>query len=345
MPLASAYLIGLQFFNLERDTTALRREAWAILGPRLNDFVERYWTECVGKFSPFYAAQLERRREDWRRHIVHHMRCLFEKPFDEDWIARGKERVDLEISFDADMRTRSALNRNLLRYFNEALRTDEALPKQRAFEIAEVAADVLGLDAANAMTLHYAAAVKSAKAHAGRLSEVIQTFGESMQSSRQMMYTVAAAMNDACSKLTQFTDVAAHQAKAASQAIRGTAQSAAASVAATEEFSAAVARLSEPGGSADAIMAAMATLDPQTGKTHDILLRVSEAAGKARLASQALHAMEDTLKSAQEAAQLSFGLSRNLSGSAREIGQSVDALLDVTARSGMQPLPDLAKAS
>ena len=195
------------------------------------------------------------------------------------------------------------------------------------------------------MTLHYAAKVDSAKAHASRLTDVIQAFGESMDSSRTMMNTVVMAMNDACSKLTQFTNTAAHQARTANQAVRGTAQSAAASVAATEEFSAAVARLHEPAGSAEALLAALATLHPQTGKAHDILLRVSEAANKAKMASLALQAMEDTIRSAQEAAQVSYGLSRNLSGSAREIGQSLDALLDVTARCGIQPLPDLAKAS
>ena len=98
MPLASAYLIGLQFFNLERDTIALRREVWAVLGPRIDEFVERYWTDCVAKFTPFYVTQLQRRREEWRRHVVHHMRCLFEKPFDDDWVTRSKERVAAPMS-------------------------------------------------------------------------------------------------------------------------------------------------------------------------------------------------------------------------------------------------------
>jgi hypothetical protein len=345
MPLSSAYRMGLQFFNLERDTTALRQEVWAVLGPRLGEFIERYWNECVINFAPFYVEQLKRRREEWRLHLIHQVRRLFEQPFDDDWVARCKERVDYEISVDVDMRARGTFNGNLLRYFNQVLRDDDTLSKQKAFELAEVAADVLALDAANAATLHYAAQVKSARAHAGRLRDVIQTFGESMEGSRGIMNTVAGALNDACSRLTQLTNAAAHQASTANQAVRGTARSVAATVAATEEFSAALSRVHEPGASTEAMIAAMATLDPQTGKTHDILLRVSEAANKAKIASLALQAMEDAIRSAQEAAQVSHSLSRNLSGSAREIGQSLDALLDITARCGIQPLTDLAKAS
>jgi hypothetical protein len=345
MPLSSAYRMGLQFFNLERDTTALRQEVWAILGSRLSEFIERYWNECVINFAPFYVEQLKRRREEWQLHLIHQVRRLFQQPFDDDWIARCKERVDYEISVDVDMRARSAFNASLLRYFIEVLRDDETISKQKAFELAEVAADVLSLDAVNAATLHYAAQVKSARAHAGRLRDVIQTFGQSMEGSRGIMNTVAVALHDACSKLMQLTNAAAHQASAANQAVIGTARSVAATVAVTEEFSAAVARLQGPGRSTEATTAAMATLDPQTGKTHDILLRVSEAANKARIASLALQAMEDAIRSAQEAAQISHSLSRNLTGSAREIGQSLDALLDITARCGIQPLTDLAKAS
>ena len=142
MPLPSAYQIGLQFFNLDRDTTALRQEVWAILRPRLDELIERYWNECVINYAPFYIERLERRREEWRLHLVHQVRCLFEKPFDEDWIARCKERVDYEISVDIDMRSRSTINSNLLRYLNEVLRDDETLSKQKAFALAEVAADV-----------------------------------------------------------------------------------------------------------------------------------------------------------------------------------------------------------
>ena len=113
MPVPPVYQVGLILYRIDAATLALRREAWAILGPHLDAIVERHY-ELVRRGAPYLAQKLlERGDSPYKQVILKYTERLFCNPFDEQWVQDCKDHVEAEVKLGHDMRSRSGVAQSL----------------------------------------------------------------------------------------------------------------------------------------------------------------------------------------------------------------------------------------
>ncbi len=222
MPIPAPYQLALQMYEIDEETIAARAEVWRFLGPVMNGACDRYFAKVL-KFVPFYEEMLKEKVEQWRESIIKYTSRLFLNPFDEQFAKDAQERVNAEIDFGSDMRTRATIVQSILAHFHRELLGRYGLSRRKALRLTDVAERVLLMDAASAVVLHYNAEVKGAKRRGNELSDAIKNFNEAIKTVRSFMTSAVDSLGENADKLAQLAGGASEEAEAAAQAAQNSA--------------------------------------------------------------------------------------------------------------------------
>jgi len=175
MPLSAAFQLALAIYDLDSDPASARQEIWKILEPHMGAAADSY-IQRLAAHTPFYRELTTTKRELVRRHIFRFTQALFSSPFDEQWAADTKQRVEEEIEYGLDLRNRCVVNQIILAELCSQLGKRYRLFDANGVRLIEVAIRMLMLDTTNAVALHYNAAVREAKARSNQLDSAIEQF-------------------------------------------------------------------------------------------------------------------------------------------------------------------------
>jgi methyl-accepting chemotaxis protein len=242
MPIPPAFELALEIYNLGRDPAHERHQIWKILQPRMDAIVGRY-IEKLTTHTPFYRELVTAKHECLKRHLSSFTQTLFENPFDDQWVADTKKRVEEEIQLGLDMRNRCVINQIILSELCLRFGRRGVLSTANALPLLEIAIRVLLLDTTNAVALHYNAAVREAKGRSDQLNGAIQHFNEAIESVRHAVTLAVGALTMESDQLTNLADSAAEQANKAASAADNTASNVDEMAAATEEMMAFIAEV------------------------------------------------------------------------------------------------------
>ncbi len=239
MPLPFAFQAGLDSYEIDAKTLALRGEVWQVLGPALDQIVDRHIDVAVRVF-PRYREQLTRDRGRYRALVVKYTERLFVRPLDENWVEDTKERVAAEIEFGHDMRTRGAVACTIVLELARILAGKRFWSRTRAVRLLDVAARLLDLDVANAVALHYHSQVREAKSSSERLERAIASFDQTVRDVRRLLGTVVSAMAASSQQVAGLVENASQRADTAVRAADSTASHISAMAGGAEQLKAAI---------------------------------------------------------------------------------------------------------
>ena len=347
MPVSPAFQLALEIYNLDHDPTAARREIWEILRPCMDAVANRY-IERLAVHTPFYRELATTKKETLKQQISRFTQALFAKPFDEQWVADTKERVELEIQLALDMRNRCVISHVILAELCVQLSKRYRFSAAKALRLMEIAIGVLLLDTTNAVALHYNAAVREAKGRSGQLNSAVQCFSQAVAGVRHAVTSAVAALSATSNQLTGLADSAAGDANKAAAAADSAALSVDQMAAATEEMMTSISEIRRQ-ASTSAAMAHQAV--DNVNRANMTICSLSESVGKidsvtgliSTIAEQTnLLALNATIEAAR-AGQAGRGfavvanevkaLATQTSSATKEIGEQITSIKQTTLHS------------
>jgi methyl-accepting chemotaxis protein len=172
MPIPPAFEVRLAAYGITPEVLAARRDVWTIVEPTVSAVVGDYLDDSL-KFAPAIADMLARNRDAFFEAITRHIANLFLKPFDEDWVAEARARVEFEIERGLDMRVRAVESQNILARWAPIIGHHHRFSGQKAAFLCDVARRILMLDAANAVACHRELEVAQGTARINELAGAI----------------------------------------------------------------------------------------------------------------------------------------------------------------------------
>ena len=278
MALPPDYAAALTVFKIPQDPEGLRqrRRIWKYLRPRIGDAAERH-IDAMKKAAPGLVKTFTEQRQQYRELFLRYAEGMFIRPFDEAWVADTKERVKAEIELGHDIRVRGPAGETIISAVHEGLRQGRWLSKRAAFDMANLAAQVVVMDVAIGGVLHYQAKAREAKASAVELVEAISEFSNTIQDVRVVTMSAVASLRETAGKLAELAQNGADQAETAARAANETASNAAQMAHATEELFASISNIRQQ-ATTSAGMAYDAV--SQTGQTNGTMVSLSRAVDK-----------------------------------------------------------------
>lgn len=304
MAIPPAYQVGLGLYGIDAETVALRPQVWKILGPNLDAILERHFA-IVTEHAPYYVDMLRRRGGGYKALALKYTERLFCNPFDDAWVQDCKERVEAEIELGHDMRSRGGVAVTVLSEFNRLLRGRPLMRRDRALLLADVAARVLMLDVATAVSLHYHAEFRKAKARGDNLSKAIQDFGAAIEDLRGVVSTAVPALGESSRELTALAENASAETTKAAKAAADTVMQAAEMATATGELNASIGEIHRQAvASAETSHSAVASAEQANATIRslsDVVERVGSVVGLiSQIAAQTnLLALNATIEAAR----------------------------------------------
>jgi methyl-accepting chemotaxis protein len=230
---------ALESFGLDADTASLRREVWGLLAPQMSRIADQY-VEILNRIAPRFRESLLRNSERHKHLIVTYTERLFQNPFDMQWVADTKERVDEEIALGYDMRARGVVGYCILAELHGIVTRRYRYSARKAAQITDLSARLLMLDMANAAVIHYHNEVRRAQSDASRLDSTILNFGETVEGVRRAVIAAVESLSAASNRLTEFADNAAGHAHVGAQAADTAASDVNSMASSTDELAASI---------------------------------------------------------------------------------------------------------
>jgi methyl-accepting chemotaxis protein len=236
MPLPTAYQVRLAAYDLTDNRDALRREAWALLGPNIERIATEY-LDAAAAYAPATADSNRRLRSQHADSITAGTRRLFLEPFDAAWIEATEARIKAQIDRGVDVRSRQSLSRYLITAFMRLAQQRYRFRPAKRAELCEVVVNVLMMDVANTIAFYWDAEVKRANTYGEDLRRALDDFGGAVTGVRRAVGEASSAMSDNSNRLSVLSSDTAKEAKQASSAASETAHAVSTMAAATEELS------------------------------------------------------------------------------------------------------------
>jgi methyl-accepting chemotaxis protein len=236
MSLPPAYQVRLAAYDLTDNRDALRREAWALLGPNIERIATEY-LDAAAAYAPATADSNRRLRSQHAESITVGTRRLFVEPFDAAWIEATEARIKGQIDRGVDVRSRQSLARHLIAAFMRLAHQHYRFRPAKRAELCEVVVNVLMMDVANAIAYYWDAEVTKAKAYGENLKKALDDFGGTVTGMRGAVGEASAAMTGNSDHLTVLSSETAQEAQRATTAASETAHAVSTMAAATEELS------------------------------------------------------------------------------------------------------------
>ena len=243
MPVPPVYQVGLILYRIDAATLALRREAWAILGPHLDAIVERHY-ELVRRGAPYLAQKLlERGDSPYKQVILKYTERLFCNPFDEQWVQDCKDHVEAEVKLGHDMRSRSGVAQSLFSEFIQLLAARRFQSRSHALRLADTVSRVLALDIATAISIHYSVAFRDSKQRSEGLKKALESFAATAKNVRHTVGTAIGSLGEASTKLTAIAEDASVNTNTVAEAAGNTSLNAGEMAAATGQLTTSIAEI------------------------------------------------------------------------------------------------------
>lgn len=347
MALSAAFQLALAIYGLDNDPASARQEIWQVLEPRMdaiaNDYIERLATH-----TPLYSELTTTKCELVKRHIFRFTKALFSTPFDEQWVADTKQRVEEEIQYGLDLRNRCVVNQVILAELCHQLGKRYRLFGASGVRLIELAIRVLLMDTTNAVALHYNAAVREAKGRSNQLDGAIRCFSEAIGDVRSAVSEAADSLEEASDSLNRLADAAAQQATQAAAAADSTAANTDQMAAATDAMMTSISEIlnqattsadmaREASTNADRANATIKSLSDSVAKIGSVVGLISEIAAQTDLLAlnatiEAAHAGTAGKGFAVVAGEVK-SLATQTSTATKDIGEQIAKIEDTTRHS------------
>lgn len=347
MSIPSAYQLALEAFDLDDDTSCMRREVWEILAPRMDNAVRRYF-ERSNRIAPYYREILHKNPDRHREIIVTYTGRLFQNQFDAQWVADCKARADAEASLGLDMRGRGVIAQCILAEFHDAVTRRHRYSSRTASRLLDTAERVLLLDMANASVVHHHAEVRKAKAQANQLDAAIVNFAETIENVRDAVLSAVELLGQSSSRLTTIAGNAASYAAAGTKAADMVASQVGNMAASAEELAASikevrrqavfsVASADEAASGADHVSHTVELLSEAVTKIGSVVDLIAKIAAQTNLL--ALNATIEAARAGDKGKGFAVvasevkSLAAQTSHATKDIGQQIAVIEDTTRRS------------
>ena len=289
----AAFQLALEAYTLEADTTSVRQEVWRLLAPNMDRIIEQYMNKS-SRIAPYYRHLPKSNRDRLKQLIASYTQKLFQNAFDLQWISDTKERARSEIVLGYDMRGRGVVAQCILTELYDILGRRYRFSTRKAMRIADFAARVLMMDAANAAAIHHHEEVRKAQTQANRLDAAIMNFAETVESVRHAIGLAFTSLSNTSDRLTNVANSAVNHAEIGTQAADEAASNVCTIATATEELTASIsdihrqstisaAHADEAASSAKDMNATVAFLSDAVSKIGSVVSLVSEIAGQTNL--------------------------------------------------------------
>jgi methyl-accepting chemotaxis protein len=276
MPIPAPYQLALDMYEIDAEAMSQRAEVWRLLAPLMPKILDDHVAKVL-RFTPHYDELLKSKGDLWREIIIKYTARLFLNPFDEQFVADARERVETEIKLGCDMRVRSTIAQSIITGFHRALRKRYGLSRSKALQLTDIAQRVLMMDDANALVLHYHAEVKEARARGNALWQAIDDFGTAIRTVRTSFAKGVDQLAENADELAGFAGRASREAGTATTAAHNTAENVTTIAAATEELSHSITSVhGQATGSAEVADAAAA----HASRTDETIRSLSETVDK-----------------------------------------------------------------
>jgi methyl-accepting chemotaxis protein len=237
MPLPNDALVRLRYYGLDDPSTeATKAVLWKLLKPILKDSLADQLA-LTARVAPEYAQRLHPARGQIAEEFTPK---LFERPFDEAWVADCRRRAELEIAMGMDARSRGSICRVLLTNLSKEIGRAFPFSGRKAAHLVEVASRIFLLDIAHALFFHRQLEVDEDKPRLEALDRAIAEFEGRMQNIGKSLNQLTALLGTTAGQLTGFAEEASSAAEAATSSADSSAQSVTSTAAATEQLSAAI---------------------------------------------------------------------------------------------------------
>jgi methyl-accepting chemotaxis protein len=308
MAVPSAYKAGLNSYEIDAETIALRRSVWRVLDPHLSGIVDRH-IDLIARSLPRYETSLRENSKPFRELVLHYTERLFLQPFDEQWIMDAKKRVQAEIELGHDMRTRGGIACSILVDFQKILMQKRFYSKRKALRLLDTASRVLQMDVANSTALHYNAEVRNAKSSTEAFDQAIQNFDHAIHELLRILGVVANSLVASSQQLASIASRASDQANAAVHTADKTALHVEAVAAGAEQLKASISTLHQQA-------------DASAGKAGQAAQAAVSAADAMTALSQAVAEIDSTLAAISDVAEQTNLLALNATIEAARAGTS-----------------------
>jgi methyl-accepting chemotaxis protein len=277
MPVPPVYQVGLTLYQIDAETLALRREAWEILGPRLDAIIERHY-EVVRRGAPFLADKiLSRGNSPYKHLILKYTERLFCNPFDEEWVQDCKDHVEAEVKLGHDMRSRSGVAQFLLSEFIQLVAARRFQSKSHALRLVDAVSRLLTLDSATSTSIHYSLAFRESKRRSEALAKALDSFAVAAKNVKQTVVSAFTSLGDASTKLSDLAQGASANANTAAKAADNTSLNAGEMAAATGQLTTSIAEIHTQASKS----ATMAREGVESSERANVAIRsLSDAVGK-----------------------------------------------------------------
>jgi methyl-accepting chemotaxis protein len=347
MTIPTSYQVGLGLFRIDEETLAARGEVWALLKPRISQFIDDHYKELV-EHTPFYIEMIEKRGDAYKALIIKYTERLFCNPMDENWVQDTMDRAKEEVALGHDIRSRPGISSYLQRRFINLLKTQRMMSRAKACALSDACVRMFTLDVTTAISIHYHFQFRNSRADGDRINTAVKSFGDTIYTVRRSVSSAVDLLSATSDELTALAASASEQSNTAAEAASSTAANVGTIAAATEELNASIANIhGEASNSANLAREAVSHAD----RTNVTIRTLSEAVSKigsvasliSEIASQTnLLALNATIEAAR-AGEAGRGfavvasevksLATQTSKATTEIGQQIAMIEEATRRS------------
>ena len=273
MTLSPEFGVGLRLFGLRAELCPDRQKVWHFLGPHMNE-LSHALVKRFGHEIPYLAATLERIEDPLVESISRCTGRLFTRSYDDAWLADLIERIHVEQANGFDIRSRSAINREILTGFSTILSKRYRFSVSRFATLMDLATRVLLHDTAMAANFYYTGKLREARRTSEEMKEALSSFDLATTDVRRAVAAGAESLRQTSFDLRNVSDVAGEEAERATAASVATSDHVKAAAGATANLCAAIENLQrESARSASESGAAAARM----GQTHETIQSLSVA--------------------------------------------------------------------
>jgi methyl-accepting chemotaxis protein len=242
MPLPTDALVRLRYYGLgDPETESAKAVLWKLLQPILKDVVAEQLA-LTEQIAPNYAQTLNPARGRIAEEFTPRM---FQRPFDEQWIADCERRAKLEIEMGMDARSRGSIARVMMTRLSAEVARAFPFSARRATHLLDVAARIFMLDIANALFFHRQMEVEQAKPRLKAMDRAIGEFQARIERIGKSLSDLTSLLGNTAGQLSVLAEEASSAAREAAESAGGTADNVGATAAATEQLSTSIAEISD----------------------------------------------------------------------------------------------------